>query len=95
MGKRVHFFVSGRVQGVWYRAHAAQKAMELGLSGWVRNCPDGRVELVAEGESWAVDTLVTWCRRGPPRAQVEALEVVEESSPTGEAGGFRVLRNGS
>lgn len=94
MEKRVHLFVSGHVQRVGYRAHAVQKATKLGLSGWVRNCSDGRVELVVEGESSAVDTFVAWCRRGPPRAQVEAMEV-EESSPIGEAHGFRVLRDGS
>ncbi|MDD2769372.1 MAG: acylphosphatase [Methylococcus sp.] len=90
--KRVHMHVEGRVQGVWYRASAAKRAEALGLTGWVRNLPDGRVELVAEGDAAAVDALLGWCRRGPPLARVTQLEV-RETSVTGEFGGFAVLRD--
>jgi acylphosphatase len=90
--KRVHVHVAGRVQGVWYRASAARKASELGLTGWVRNLPDGRVELVAEGDADMVDSLLAWCRRGPPMAQVARLDV-REMAATGEFVEFAVLRD--
>ena len=76
---RRHLWVSGRVQGVWYRGSCAERAGALGISGWARNLPDGRVEIVAEGHLDAVDQLVDWCRHGPPAARVTAVEVqVEE-----------------
>ena len=85
---RRHLWVSGRVQGVWYRGSCAEQARALGISGWARNLPDGRVEIVAEGDPEAVDKLVEWCRHGPPGARVTAVEVhVEE--PEG-LGGFAV-----
>ncbi|QXP84714.1 acylphosphatase [Methylococcus sp. Mc7] len=90
--KRVHVHVAGRVQGVWYRASAARKAAELGLTGWVRNLPDGRVELVAEGDAETVDALLAWCRRGPPLARVAGLDV-REMAVTGEFVEFAVLRD--
>jgi acylphosphatase len=90
--KRVHVHVAGRVQGVWYRASAARKASELGLTGWVRNLPDGRVELVAEGDAEAVDALLSWCRRGPPLARVAGLDI-REMAVTGEFAEFAVLRD--
>ncbi len=71
---RVHLVVSGRVQGVFFRQSTADTARRLGLRGWVRNLPDGRVEAEAEGERAALETLVEWCRRGPPAARVDALE---------------------
>jgi acylphosphatase len=72
---RVHLTVSGRVQGVAFRASAAEEARRLGLRGWVRNLPDGRVEAEAEGAREAVERLVAWCRRGPPAARVDDLTV--------------------
>jgi acylphosphatase len=85
---RRHLWVRGRVQGVWYRGSCAERALALGVSGWARNLPDGRVEIVAEGDPEAVDKLVEWCRHGPPAARVTAVEVrVEE--PEG-LGGFNV-----
>jgi acylphosphatase len=72
--KRLHLFVSGRVQGVWYRGSALEKATGLGLQGWVRNRRDGRVELIAEGEETALLALRDWCRHGPRLARVEQLE---------------------
>ena len=72
--KHVHVFVRGRVQGVFYRASTRREALALGLSGWVRNRRDGRVELVASGDGPAVHALVEWCRQGPPRSAVEDVQ---------------------
>ena len=82
--------VEGRVQGVWFRAATAEQARALGLAGWVRNRPDGRVEAVFEGAPAAVDAALAFCRRGPPAARVERVEVREEA-PEGLAG-FAVRR---
>ncbi len=71
---RVHLLVSGIVQGVSFRYYTVEEARRLGVAGWVRNLPDGRVEAEAEGERRAVEALVAWCRRGPPAAQVDDLE---------------------
>jgi acylphosphatase len=71
---RLHLYVSGRVQGVWYRASTQAEARTLGLRGWVRNLSDGRVEVLAEGPRDALAALRDWCRRGPPLAEVRALE---------------------
>jgi acylphosphatase len=76
---RRHLWVSGRVQGVWYRGSCADRARALGVSGWARNLPDGRVEVVAEGDGEAVDQLVEWCREGPPHALVAEVEVRSEA----------------
>lgn len=75
---RKHVWVSGRVQGVWFRGSTRDEAERLGLGGWVRNLPDGRVEAVFEGPPEAVDTAVAWCRMGPPHAMVDSVEVVSE-----------------
>lgn len=82
---RRRVLVSGRVQGVWFRETCRQEAGALGLTGWVRNRADGRVEIEAEGEEASVDRLVAWARTGPRRARVE---MVESSSlaPTGDRG---------
>jgi acylphosphatase len=80
---RRRLIVSGRVQGVWYRESCRQRAQALGVTGWVRNNPDGTVEAGLEGEATAVDTLIAWMRVGPPRAQVTNVVVVDEA-PTGE-----------
>ena len=69
--------VSGRVQGVGYRAACARTAAQLGAGGSVRNLPDGRVEVVASGDADVVDRLVAWCRQGPPWAQVDGVEVTD------------------
>jgi acylphosphatase len=68
-----HFLVSGRVQGVFFRASAQELALQLGLTGWVRNLPDGRVELVACGEPTRVAELERWLWQGPPHARVESV----------------------
>lgn len=85
---RRHVGVSGRVQGVWFRQACAEQARIAGVSGWVRNCRDGRVEAVFEGDEGPVAAMVEWCRRGPERALVTAIEVAEEE-PQGVTG-FRV-----
>jgi acylphosphatase len=70
--------VSGRVQGVFFRATCARRARTLGLGGSVRNMPDGRVEAVFEGPSEDVEAMVAWCRTGPEHARVDEVEVSEE-----------------
>ena len=84
--RRLH--VAGRVQGVWFRESCRERALRVGVSGWVRNLDDGRVEVVLEGSAAAVDEVAAWCRKGPPRARVDRLDGVDEE-PVGEQG-FRV-----
>ena len=67
--------MSGRVQGVFYRASTRQRALELGCSGYAHNLPDGRVEVLVKGEEAAVQALVAWLSQGPPAAQVRHVEV--------------------
>jgi acylphosphatase len=86
--KRVRVTVSGRVQGVFFRATCARLARDAGLGGYVRNLPDGRLEAAFEGEERAVDAMVDWCRRGPDLALVDSVEAVPED-PVGETK-FRV-----
>ncbi len=81
--RRVRLLVSGEVQGVGYRMACAGRARHLGLGGSVRNLPDGRVEVHAEGPPLAIDELITWCRLGPPMARVADVERIDER-PTGE-----------
>ena len=80
--------VAGRVQGVWFRESCRDQAQAAGVAGWVRNLADGRVEVVLEGPPAAVEEVVSWCRRGPRRARVDRVDVVDEQ-PVGEQG-FRV-----
>lgn len=72
---RAHVFVSGRVQGVFYRSNTKRQAQLRGLTGYVRNLPDGRVEAVLEGEEEIVKDMIAWCRKGPEYAHVEKVEV--------------------
>jgi len=88
--KRAHVFVSGWVQGVFFRAETRDRARQLGVTGWVRNLWDGRVEAVFEGEDWAVERLVDWCHRGPRGARVDNVEVIYEEY-TGEYDSFSVV----
>ncbi len=74
MKKRLHVLVTGRVQGVFYRDGTIERARELGLTGWVKNLPDGRVEIVAEGPRDLLEALLTWCREGPTFARVDAID---------------------
>jgi acylphosphatase len=83
--------VTGRVQGVSYRASAASEARRLGVVGWVRNQYDGSVELEAEGQDERVAALLAWCEHGPPAARVERVDV-EELAPAGKETVFSVVR---
>jgi len=78
-GIRIRALVSGRVQGVFFRAETREQARRLGLCGWVRNLPDGNVEVLAEGDEQPVRALLTWCRSGPPHARVDAVEEFPET----------------
>lgn len=89
MNQRVHVIVRGRVQGVYFRASTRGRARQLGLSGWVRNCPDGSVEVLAEGQKTHLEQMITWCHGGPPGAVVTDLNV-EWQEATGELVGFVV-----
>jgi len=80
--------ITGRVQGVGYRFYAQKKARELGLTGWVRNRRDGSVEALLQGDSAAVETMIAWCRRGPPSAVVADVRIGEGS---GEFSSFETL----
>lgn len=70
-----HLIISGLVQGVWYRESLREAADEQGVTGWVRNRLDGSVEAMVQGEADRVDALIDWCRRGPPQARVEGVEI--------------------
>lgn len=85
---RAHVFVSGKVQGVYYRATTRETAREHGVDGWVRNLPDGRVEAMFEGPRAAVETMVEWCHDGSPAANVDDVDV-EYTEPAG-LDGFEV-----
>jgi acylphosphatase len=88
---RASLLITGRVQGVFYRASAMEAAQRLGIVGWVRNLPDGGVEAVAEGPREAVAEFVRWCGDGPPAARVDDVRV-DWSAATGEFTTFRVAR---
>lgn len=79
------FFVSGRVQGVFFRASTRDEARQLGLAGYASNLRDGRVEVYAEGDAEALERLEQWLRRGPPLARVESLQR-EAAEPEGRDG---------
>ena len=87
---RAHVFVSGRVQGVYYRANTRDAAREHGVEGWVRNLDDGRVEAVFEGSRNAVESMVEWCHEGSPRADVRDVSA-EYGEPEGLEG-FEIRR---
>jgi Acylphosphatases len=87
--KSVHVYISGRVQGVFFRAETQRAAKGFNLTGWVRNMADGRVEALLEGKDENVDKMLTWCHIGPPAARVE--EVLTEEEPyTGEFSDFSI-----
>jgi len=76
---RAHVFVSGRVQGVFFRVFTREQANERGVNGWARNIADGRVEAVFEGPRAEVERVVEWCREGPPYAEVSGVDVTWET----------------
>ena len=87
--KRVHVIVEGRVQGVFFRAFTRDEAVRLGLSGWVRNRPNGSVEAVVEGEKSAVGKMLQWFHEGSPHSIVEKVHLAEES-PVGDLSTFEI-----
>jgi acylphosphatase len=89
MKARAHVFVNGRVQGIFFRQETKHEADRHGVSGWVRNLSDGRVEAVFEGEEEAVKALIEFCKRGPPMARVTNVDLTWENYK-GEFDGFRI-----
>ncbi|HDH91337.1 MAG TPA: acylphosphatase [Candidatus Aenigmarchaeota archaeon] len=88
--KRVRVKIFGRVQGVFFRYNTRKIAERLGVKGWIRNCEDGSVEAVFEGEDKAVDKIIKWCHKGPSLAKVEKVDV-EEEIYRGEFKDFRIV----
>lgn len=88
MGKlcRKHVFISGHVQNVGFRWYMRERANELGLGGWVRNLPDGRVEAVFQGECGLVEAMEEWCRKGSPASRVKCVIISEEMAVSEESG---------
>jgi acylphosphatase len=86
---RRRVLISGIVQGVFFRASTRDAAQRVGVHGWVRNLPDGRVEAVFQGSPNKVAAAIEWCRRGPPGSRVERIEILEEE-PSGQLIGFDV-----
>lgn len=82
---RARVVISGKVQGVYFRGTAEDEARSRGLTGWVRNTPDGQVEAAFEGEQAAVEAMIAWCHRGSPAARVTGVTVTWEE-PRGERG---------
>ena len=78
MKKSIHVIISGRVQGVFYRANTKQKAEFLGLTGWVRNTKDRKVEAVFEGEEETINDMIKWCYKGSSLSKVEEVKIIEE-----------------
>ncbi len=87
--ERAHVYISGNVQGVFFRGSTSEKANELGLNGWVKNMPDGRVEALFEGPSDAVEEMLDWCKEGPAQASVEDVSA-EIEEPAEDLKGFEV-----
>ena len=88
---RAHIFIEGRVQGVFYRSWTQRQAEKLGLTGWVKNLEDGRVEVVAEGEKENLSKLIEAVKKGPPLSKVEHLDIIWEEA-TGEFGEFEIFK---
>jgi len=87
---RVRLIIEGRVQGVWFRDSTRREAGRLGVCGWVRNRPDGTVEVLAEGQEERVGKLVAWCYHGPQGATVTGVQKTEESWE-GEFDSFNIV----
>jgi acylphosphatase len=87
--KRVRVLVTGKVQGVAFRAHTREAARALGVTGWVRNLPDGSVEAIAEGEPKPLEDFIAWCRKGPRSARVAGV-AIEWQDANGEFATFDI-----
>lgn len=86
---RAHVIISGKVQGVYFRAETREQALSLGVAGWVRNRPDGNVEGIFEGDRDLVEKLIDWCRQGPPKAVVVDVNIDWEDY-RGDLGRFEI-----
>lgn len=84
-----HVYISGRVQGVYFRDSTREQALILGINGWVRNLPDGRVEAVFQGDDDKIQKMLEWCRQGSPMSRVEDVQV-EDITELPEYKGFRI-----
>lgn len=87
---RAHVFISGLVQGVFFRWNTKKMADKLQLSGWVRNLPDGRVEAIFEGDKESIEKMIEWCKKGPSEAIVEKVEIIWEEYKS-EYKGFKIV----
>ena len=86
---RLHIVIEGIVQGVFYRASTIEESSKLDLTGWVKNCPDGRVEAVFEGNTDKIEKILEWCKEGPPGAVVRNVETIWEQA-TGDYDSFTI-----
>ena len=84
-----HITVKGKVQGVFFRKYTKQKAQELNIAGWVKNTDEGDVEIMAQGNADALEKLMHWCKEGPPKAEVETVEV-KDIEPQTDIRGFSI-----
>ena len=85
-----HLLIKGTVQGVYYRASAKEVADAIGLTGWIRNTPEGHVEALVTGMPYQLQDFVDWCRKGPSGAEVTGIYV--ENRPEESSAGFRIIR---
>jgi len=83
MKTSAHLIISGKVQGVWFRASTKQKAEQLGIAGWVKNTDNGRVEALIEGDEKQIQDMIKWCHQGPPLSRVKKVEVKNIDSTNG------------
>jgi acylphosphatase len=88
--KTIQLLIQGKVQGVFYRASAKEKADKLGIRGWVKNTEDGDVAILCQGPEMELGEFINWCRQGPPRARVEHIELKEITAAL--QSGFTILR---
>lgn len=87
--KKAHLIIEGKVQGVFFRASAKEQADRLNLAGWVRNLPEGSVEVQVEGKQDSLDDFLDWCRKGPPNALVTGVEL-KYLLPSGDLDSFDI-----
>lgn len=81
MKKQLNIKITGSVQGVFYRTNAQEQAQKLGITGWVKNDQDGGVSICAQGEEKTLNSLIEWCKEGPPGAKVTNIETTSEENP--------------
>jgi len=90
--QQLHAVISGRVQGVGFRFATRGKALSLGLKGWVRNLPNGGVEVLAEGDGGSIEALFEWLRQGPPGSRVDEVEVLARGETSAQHKDFDIRR---